>query len=135
MPSTELLAVLRTKRRLYDMWGIPPGWYLCSVDSVNVRLSVVHGMSSGFLFKLGDWEIVTAGDLDVEAGYHAYAIHMACKSDDGEQFINNHEHVDNVSWLASEAPVCWNCNIPVPEEIQGLLRLYQFGVETGVENP
>jgi hypothetical protein len=31
------------------------------------------------------------------------------------------------SWYSSEKPFCWNCNKPVPEDIQTLLTLYVFG--------
>ena len=51
------------------------------------------------------------------------AVHLACRQTHSETVDVFHES----SWFMDEKPACWSCMCPVPDEIQALFQLIEYG--------
>ena len=66
------------------------------------------------LFEYKDW-ILCESQTKSDRGL--YATHLNCDNDDNDT---------GLAWLSEEPPVCWICNVKVPDEIQGIMHLYEW---------
>ena len=78
------------------------------------------------IFKYRDWAVFRASPRDIEQGTGVYGIHMTCKNKYGTEYLEDPNENDNVSWLAGERPICWNCQFKVPDPIQVLMVLHEW---------
>ncbi len=51
------------------------------------------------------------------------ATHLACKQPNAAPVGASRDS----SWFMDEKPECWSCMCPVPEEIQALFKLIEYG--------
>ena len=85
-------------------------------------------MNGKMVFELGDWAIYMSDEKDNGVKAHVYCVHLGCRSDHLPKKNGVVEHsAEFSSWLATEPPWCWNCEIQIPEEIQALVVLHEWG--------
>ena len=70
-----------------------------------------------------DWDISRYTDNN---GTHVYAEHLVCKGRDGGVILHD-PNIAMWSWEHDDpSPRCWHCTVPCPEEVMGLVLLYNF---------
>jgi len=74
------------------------------------------------LFTHNNWAIVRFLDPKTIPGLDVFATHITCE----KPKMYNDNTKNEVSWLGHEPPVCWACNVSVPDEIQALLHLHEW---------
>lgn len=77
------------------------------------------------VFKLDDWSVCRLTGEQRIYGVGLFAMHKSCTS---SIKYTNATHND-ISWLVHEAPKCWMCKCPVPDEIQALIHLHEWDVK------
>ena len=78
-----------------------------------------------FTTEDGAWSVVERIWHGVQAEPSVSAVHMTCPEwrNEGSQFALAHD----CAWFLDEELKCWTCGGPIPDEIQTVYRLYEYG--------
>jgi len=76
------------------------------------------------LFELDGWALYKSS-TEISS-INMYGVHLTCRPSNPEG-MNKNFPMSDFSWLPEEPPKCWNCNIEVPDEIQAIMHLHEWG--------
>jgi hypothetical protein len=81
-----------------------------------------------FTTEDGSWKLVRV-DMPLISSQIVKAFHEGCHGLDGDEPMKMDPFHDS-SWFLDEEPICWTCDHPVPQEIQTLFLLHEYGAGT-----
>ena len=80
-------------------------------------------MIHNVLFKINDWTICKLPDDHIIRDLALFVHHAVCPN----TRVRDEDAKNEISWLRGELPLCWTCNTPIPDEIQALMHLHEWG--------